>query len=63
MLSGAEVEMFVRVVEGKEVLPNQREQNVKTAQVIEMVIAESNKNYPIEVFGSGNFGYFPGGQC
>lgn len=54
----AEVEMFVKVVKGESILPDQRDQNVKTAQVIEMVIKESNKNYPIEVFGAGNFGTF-----
>lgn len=53
-----EVKMFVDVVKGVQTLPDQREHNVKTAQVIEMVIAESNKNYPIEVFGAGNFGTF-----
>jgi predicted dehydrogenase len=54
----AEVEMFVKVVEGKYNLPSQREQNVRTAMVIEMVIAESNRNYPIEFIGGGNFGSY-----
>jgi len=54
----AEVEMFVSLVRGETKLPSQREQNVSTAKVIEMVIQESNKNYPIEVFGNGNFGSF-----